>query len=59
MNQNIDLRLYAKGKGVPLWLIAKEMGVSEPTILRWLRVPFSQEKADEFRAIVDKIAKGG
>ena len=56
---NKDLRLYAKGHAVPLWKIAGKYGVHEQTLIIWLRKTFDAEKAKEFMAIVDMIAKGG
>lgn len=57
MKPNMDLRFYAKGHGVTLWQIAKQYGVSEPTIIRRLRVPFNAEQKAEFRAAVEKLAQ--
>jgi hypothetical protein len=55
---NIELRLYARRKRVPLWRIAKDYDVTELTLYRWLRKPFSQQCADDFMRAVDKIANG-
>ena len=35
---NKDLRLLMKQAGLPLWRVAKSMGISEITLSRWLRV---------------------
>lgn len=56
MKPNLDLRLYAKGHGVPLWRIAQEFGFSEQTMILRLRKQYSKEDADEFRRIVDKLS---
>ena len=56
MKPNLDLRLYAKGHGVPLWRIAQEFEFSEQTMILRLRKPFSKEDAEEFMRIVDKIS---
>lgn len=32
-----DLRMLAKMKGVPMWKIAEKIGISEPTLFRWMR----------------------
>lgn len=42
--ENGAIRQKAKANGVPLWKVAKEIGISEPTLTRWLRVPLSPEK---------------
>ncbi len=44
MKENQDVRKAAKSAGVPLWKVAAAIGVSEPTIIRWLRVPLQEEK---------------
>ena len=59
MKPNLDLRLYAKGHGVPLWRIAQEFEFSEQTMILRLRKPFSKEDAEDFKKKVDKIAKEG
>ena len=57
MKPNLDLRLYAKGHGVPLWRIAQELGFSEQTMILRLRKQYSKEDAEEFMRIVDKISR--
>lgn len=42
--ENLMVRERAKKQKVSLWRIANEIGISEPTITRWLRVPLSQQK---------------
>ncbi len=56
MNNN-DLRKYAKERGVNLWQIAIELGISEPTMTRWLRVPLSEEKENKIKQIIEKLAE--
>ena len=41
---NRGIRLMARGAGIPLWAVAQKMGISEPTLSRWLRVPLSPEQ---------------
>ena len=57
MKPNMNLRLYAKGHGVPLWRIAQELGFSEQTMILRLRKQYSKEDAGEFMRIVDKISR--
>jgi len=59
MKPNMDLRLYARGHGVPLWRIAQEYGFSEQTMIMRLRKQFSEEDSADFKAKVDKIAAEG
>ena len=58
MKPNMDLRFYAKGKGVSLWMIARVYSVHENTLLNRLRVEFSEAEKADFRAIVDRLAEG-
>lgn len=54
---NEKVRATAKKQGIPLWKIAVQMGVSEPTMIRWLRVPLSQERETAILAAIDAIAR--
>ena len=38
------MRDAARIAGIPLWRIAMQAGISEPTLTRWLRVPLSEER---------------
>ena len=53
-NQNI--RDYAAKKGVYFWEIAMKLGVSEPTITRWMRVELSADKRREIEQVISDIA---
>lgn len=33
----------ARTADVPLWAVATELGISEPTLIRWLRIPLALE----------------
>ena len=55
--ENLDLRLKARGANVPLWRIAKELGISEPTMTRRLRTPLSEAEKQQITSIIDRIAK--
>lgn len=45
--QNENIRKVAKNAGVHLWEIAAKLGISEPTLTRWLRFPLPTEKEKE------------
>ena len=47
---NKDLRLLMKNAGVPLWMVAKSLGIAEVTLSRWLRVEL--EPANPKRALI-------
>lgn len=44
MKVNEKIRRAARVAGVPLWRVAAEVGISEPTLIRWLRFPLPVEK---------------
>ena len=53
--QNIDLRLRAKGAGVPLWRIAEALRISEPTLTRHLRKELSEKEKRQILSIIEKL----
>ena len=59
MLENIELRLYARKHQVPLWRVAKELGISEPTLYIRLRGEMSAEETARFARAVDTLAKDG
>lgn len=44
MKENQSVRRAARVAGVPLWRVAAAIGVSEPTLTRWLRIPLPEDK---------------
>ena len=52
MKNNQSVRDAARVANVPLYAVAHEIGVSEPTFFRWLRFPLPKEKES---AILDAI----
>lgn len=59
MKANQTIRKTAKVKGVKHWQIADYLGISEPTIMRWLRVPLSPEKEKTIMEAIEALAKEG
>lgn len=55
--QNIQIRRAARVAGVPLWAVAASIGISEPTLMRWLRFPLSLEREVKILAAIDDLAK--
>lgn len=51
---NADIRSAAKAAGIKQWEVAAQLGISEPTLIRWLRFPLS---ADRENAILQAIAE--
>lgn len=58
MKTNQKIRDAAKKAHVNLWEIAYYLGISEPTMTRWLRVPLSPEKERKIVAAIEKLSKG-
>lgn len=59
MKANQTIRDAAKRKGVKHWQIAEYLGISEPTIVRWLRVDLSPEREKTIMEAIEAIAKEG
>lgn len=59
MKANQTIREAAKRKGVRHWQIAEYLGISEPTIMRWLRVPLSHEREKAVMEAIEAIGKEG
>jgi transposase len=55
--RNKEVRDAAKEKGVSLWQIAQHLGISEPTMTRWLRTDLSAGKKEVILEAIDQIAK--
>ncbi len=53
---NQDIRDYAAKRGVYFWEIAMKLGISEPTITRWMRVELSADKRREIEQVISDIA---
>ena len=59
MKENQTVRELAKKKGVKHWQIAGHLGISEATIMRWLRIPLSPERERIILNAIESIAKEG
>lgn len=55
--ENKTVRRTAHSAGVPLWRVAAAVGVSEPTLIRWLRVPLTEDKEKRIMAAINELAK--
>ena len=53
---NLDIRLKARAKNVPLWRLAEAIGVSEPTLYRMLRHELAPAKKKELLDAIKKLA---
>ena len=50
--ENQGVRRAARAAGVPLWRVAAAIGVSEPTLTRWLRAPLPEDKERRIMAAI-------
>lgn len=57
MVANQTVRDAAKRNGVKHWQIAEHLGISEPTIVRWLRLPLSPEKEQAILEAIEALSK--
>lgn len=57
MKANQKVRDAAKKNGVKHWQIAQYLGISEPTIMRWLRTPLSPEKEIAVMRAIEAIRR--
>ena len=55
--ENDGLRTLAKSAGVFWWQVAAIIGVSESTLIRWLRAPLSSEKKNVITDAIDRLSK--
>lgn len=55
MKINENLKRKARAEGIPLWKVAAEVGVSEPTLTRWLRVPLEGEHRERVTAALQAL----
>ncbi len=55
VKKNIDIRKAAKENGVFFWEIAEKLGVSEPTLNRYLRKEMPDSQKGKFRAAIEQI----
>ena len=59
MSENQKVRKAARIAGVPLWKVAYSIGISEPTLMRWLRVPLSTERENRIMSAISTLEKEG
>ena len=55
--KNQDIRLAARGAGIPLWKLAETLGISEPTMTRKLRHELPDDEKAHIMEIIHQLAK--
>lgn len=53
---NKEVRKAARVSDVPMWKVAMALGISEPTIFRWLRTELPEDKKEAMLAAIEKLA---
>lgn len=56
MTANSTIREAAKTAGVKHWEIALHLGVSEQTLVRWLRTPLDAAKEQQIRSAITQLS---
>jgi len=54
---NLIIREELKARGVRHWELAHELGISEQTLVRWLRFELSEDRQLEMLMKIEEIAK--
>ena len=54
---NQAIRIKAKEAGVPLWMLASELHMSECTISRNLRTELPQQEQDRYLKAIDTLSE--
>lgn len=54
---NAEIRDRAKSARVFWWQVAQELGVSESTVVRWLRTELNTDSKQKFMDAISKIEK--
>ena len=55
--KNEEIRRFAKKHKVSLWQIAHELGISEPTMTRKLRLDLTAQDKTQIQQIIEKLTE--
>ena len=55
--ENMEIRRTARAAGIPLWRVAAAIGISEPTLTRWLRFPLPAEKENRVIEAISRLER--
>lgn len=58
MKANSEIRETLKQNQIPFWRLGEELGVSEQTVLRWMRTPLCEWKLEAINKAVCRICEG-
>ena len=54
---NEDIKKMARGNLIPLWKIALQIGVSEMTLIRWLRTELPDKRRKQIVAAIERLTQ--
>lgn len=54
---NLKLKQAMRANSIPQWKVADFLGISEMTLIRWLRKEVSAEKYDKIMQAVEHLKK--
>ena len=54
---NETIRRQARAEGIPFWLIAKRLSISEPTMTRRMREEMPEEEKQRVLSIIREISQ--
>lgn len=55
MKCNDDVREKMRVAGVKQWMVADAIGISEPTLCRWMRKPLDHEKKEKVMGAIIRL----
>ena len=58
MKRNEEIRMELKESRLYLYELAMAAGISEPTVVRWLRTPLNDEHYGRLKHALDKLKEG-
>lgn len=54
---NADIRKAARIADIPQWKICEHLGISEPTLTRWLRSELSEDKKQRIMDAISELSQ--
>ena len=58
MKRNEEIRIELKENRLYLYELARAAGISEPTVVRWLRTPLNDEHYNRLKQALDRLKEG-
>jgi transcriptional regulator with XRE-family HTH domain len=55
---NKNIRTILKLKNITMWQLAKQIGISEPTITRWFRTELTPERYEKVTSAIQELSGG-